>query len=205
MSDGYNAYTFLDGELEKTDHLICMAHAKVKFSKACEHGEDDVAKEFEDMISELYDFEEGYRLRDLSAEDIATERQGEYTESIVQRIRRRLDEERRKDNEYRSPYMMQALNYLDHFLDGLFLYRKDGSYPMDNNLAERSVRPFTTKRKCSLHFGSDEGVEMSAVYHSIISTLKLCGKSVWNFFGDYFRCEVLGLDTYKEYLPALSR
>lgn len=39
----------------------------------------------------------------------------------------------------------------------------------------------------------------------IISTLKLCGKSVWNFFGDYFRCEVLGLDTYKEYLPALSR
>ena len=101
--------------------------------------------------------------------------------------------------------MMQALNYLDHFWDGLFLYRKDGSYPMDNNLVERSVRPFTTKRKCSLHFGSDEGVEMSAVYHSIISTLKLCGKSVWNFFGEYFWCEVLGLDTYKDYLPALSR
>lgn len=31
--------------------------------------------------------------------------------------------------------------------------------------------------------------EMFAVYHSIISTLKLCGKSVWNFFGDYFWCE----------------
>ncbi len=83
--------------------------------------------------------------------------------------------------------------------------RKGGSYPIDNNLTERSVRLFTTKRKCSLHFGSDDGVEMSAVYHSIISTLKLCGKSVWNFFGDYFRCEVLGLDTYKDYLPALSR
>lgn len=205
MSDGYNAYTFLDGELEKTDHLICMAHAKVKFARACEHGGDAVAKEFEDMISELYDLEAGYRLRGLSEEDIAAERQGEYTESIVRRIRKRLDEELRKDNEFRSPYMMQALNYLDHFWDGLFLYRKDGSYPIDNNLAERSVRPFTTKRKCSLHFGSDEGVEMSAVYHSIISTLKLCGKSIWKFFGDYFRCEVLGLDTYKEYLPALSR
>ena len=116
-----------------------------------------------------------------------------------------LDEELRKDNEFRSSYMMQALSYLDHFGDELFLYRKDGSYPIDNNLAERSVRPFTTKRKCSLHFGSDEGAEMSAVYHSIISTLKLCGKSVWNFFGEYFRCEVLGQDTYKEYLPALSR
>ena len=205
MSDGYNAYTFLDGELEKTDHLICMAHAKVKFRRACEHGEDVVAKEFEDMISELYDLEEGYKLRGLSNQDITVERQGEYTESIVQRIRNRLDEELRKDNEFRSPYMMQALNYLNHFWDGLFLYRKDGSYPIDNNLAERSVRPFAANRKCSLHFGSDEGVEMSAVYHSIISTLKLCGKSVWNFFGEYFRCVVLGLETYKEYLPALSR
>lgn len=205
MSDGYNAYTFLDGELEKTDHLICMAHARVKFEKAYQHGEDPVAKEFADMISELYDLEDGYEMRGLSTEEIETERQGNHTEDIVWRIRIRLDEELRKDNEFRSSYMMQALNYLDHFWDGLFLYRKDGSYPIDNNLAERSVRPFTTKRKCSLHFGSDEGVEMSAVYHSVISTLKLCGKSVWNFFGDYFRCEVLGLDTYKEYLPALSR
>lgn len=110
MSDGYNAYTFLDRELEKTDHLICMTHAKVKFSKAREHGKDDVAKEYKDMISELYDLEEGYRLRYLSEEYIAAERQGEYTEDIVRRIRRRLDEELRKANEYRSPYMMQALN-----------------------------------------------------------------------------------------------
>lgn len=162
-------------------------------------------KVFADMISELYDLEDGYEMRGFSTEEIETERQGDHTKDIVRRIRKRLEEEIRKDNEFRSPYMMQALNYLDHFWDGLFLYRKDGSYPIDNNLAERSVRPFTTKKKCSLHFGSDEGVEMSAVYHSIISTLKLCCKSVWNFFGDYFRCEVLGLDTYKDYLPALSR
>ena len=157
------------------------------------------------MIYELYDLEDGYEMRGLSTEDIETERQGNHTEDIVRRIGTRLDEELRKDNEFRSSYMMQALNYLDHFWDGLFLYRKDGSYPIDNNLAERSVRPFTTKRKSSLHFGSDEGVEMFAVYHGIICTLKLCGKSVWNFFGEYFRCEVLGLDTYKDYLPALSR
>ena len=182
-----------------------MAHARVKFEKAYQHEEDPVAKEFADMISELYDLEDGYEMRGLSTEDIETERPGDHTEDIVRRIRIRLDEELRKDNEFRSSYMIQALNYLDRFWDGLFLYRKDGSYPIDNNLAEHSVRPFTTKRKCSLHFGSDEGAEMSAVYHSIISTLKLCGKPIWKFFGDYFRCEVLGLDTYKDYLPALSR
>lgn len=115
MSDGYNAYTFLDGELEKTDHLICMVHARVKFEKAYQHGEDPVTKAFADMISELYDLEDGYGMRSLSAEDIRTERQGDHTEDIVWRIRKRLDEELRKDNEYRSSYMMQALNYLNHF------------------------------------------------------------------------------------------
>lgn len=64
-------------------------------------------------------------MRGSSAEDIGTKRQGNHTEDIVYRIRRRLDEEQIKDNEFRNSYMMQALNYLDHFWDGLFLYRKD--------------------------------------------------------------------------------
>lgn len=102
MSDGYNAYTFLDGELEKTDHLICMAHARVKFEKAYQHGDDVVAKGFADMISKLYDLEDGYGMRGLNEQGITVERQGEYTKDIVQRIRRRLDEELRKDNEFRS-------------------------------------------------------------------------------------------------------
>ena len=33
--------------------------------------------------------------------------------------------------------MDQALNYFDHFKEGLFMYRRDGRYPIDNNLAER--------------------------------------------------------------------
>ena len=83
-----------------------MAYAKVKIEKAYQHGEDPVAKEFADMISELYDLEDGYGIRGLSAEDIMTERQGNHTEDIVRRIMRRLDEELRKDNEYRISYMM---------------------------------------------------------------------------------------------------
>ena len=120
-------------------------------------GGDPKAREFEEMISEVYDLEDGYRLRGLRPHEITAERRGEYTESVVRRLRNRLDEELAKDNEFRSPYMMEALHYLDHFWEGLLLYRKDGAYPIDNNLAERSVRPFATKRKSSLHFGSDEG------------------------------------------------
>ena len=49
--------------------------------------------------------------------------------------------------------MGQALNNFDHFKEGLFMYRKDGRYPIDNNLAERHVRPFTALQKAIQHYG----------------------------------------------------
>lgn len=38
-----------------------------------------------------------------------------------------------------------------------------------------------------LNFESDEGVEMVATYNSIISTVKLHGKSTWNFLEIFFK------------------
>ena len=68
-----------------------------------------------------------------------------------------------------------------------FAFWADGELPIDNNLAERCIRKLTTQRNSMLHFGSDEGVEMAATYHSIISTVKLHGKSAWNFLGTFFK------------------
>lgn len=39
----------------------------------------------------------------------------------------------------------------------IFAFLKDGSLPIDNNLAERAISPLTTQRNAILHFGSDEG------------------------------------------------
>ena len=72
-----------------------------------------------------------------------------------------------------SAHMEQAPSYFNHFNDGLFLYRKDGCYPIDNNLAEPQVRPFAAMRKVLQHYGSDEGAEMAAVYLSVVGTVKL--------------------------------
>lgn len=201
MSDGYNAYTFLDGDLETADHLICMAHARGKFVTAANHGGSREALEFVDLINELYDLEWGYRERKLSASEIRRERQGSRTEEIVRKLRRRLDELRSLEKPVNGYYMEKALEYLDRFWEGLFRYRSDGAYPIDNNAAERSIRPFCAKRKTSLHFGSDAGAEMSAVYHSIVSTLRMQERSVWEFFGKFFRGVATG---EAEYLSLLG-
>ena len=78
----------------------------------------------------------------------------------------------------------------------------DGALPIDNNIAERTVRCMTTARNNSLHFGSDVGAEMAATYHSIISTVKLHGKSVWNYLGEFFKKIFEGCRDYSTLLPS---
>lgn len=68
-------------------------------------------------------------------------------------------------------------------------------------LAERAIRPLTTQRKNMIHFGSDEGAKMAAVYHSIIATVKLQGKSVWEYLGKFFVKIVEGCRDFASLLP----
>ena len=49
-----------------------------------------------------------------------------------------------------------------------------------------AIMTSTTQRNLILHFGSDEGAEMAATYHSIISTVKMQGKSPWEYLGKFF-------------------
>ena len=73
--------------------------------------------------------------------------------------------------------------------------------PIDNNLAERTIRKLTTQRNNSLHYGSDAGAEMAAAYHSVIGTVKLHGSSVWNFIGTFFKNIFNGCRDYVNMVP----
>ena len=68
-----------------------------------------------------------------------------------------------------------------------FAYLDDGELPIDNNLAERTIRKQTTQRSNSLYYGSDAGAEMDATYHSVIETVKLYGSSIRNFIRTFFK------------------
>jgi len=47
-----------------------------------------------------------------------------------------------------------------------------GAFPIDNNMAGRTVRCLPTARNNSFHFGSDLSAQMAATYHSFISMVK---------------------------------
>ena len=206
MSDGYNAYVFIgDGlksaQFKDTVHQVCMSHAKNKFVKAASQGHEAEAELFAADIGELFANERRYAEAGLAAEERLRERQSTATKEIVIRIRGRLERELARDTQFRSQYYREALNYLKTFWKELFAYLDDGEFPIDNNLAERTIRKLTTQRNNSLHYGGDAGAEMAATYHSVISTVKLHGCSVWNFIGTFFKKIFNGCRDYANMVP----
>ena len=208
MSDGYNAYTFIGNELQgenlkHTIHQVCMAHLRAKFLKALEQAHDEHARIFIYILSRIYGLEWEYETEGLSISEKTQRRNGLETKSLLIDLRQHLDLELARPVEERSGYLTEALNYLQHFWNELTAFVQDGALPIDNNIAERTVRCMTTARNNSLHYGSDAGAEMAATYHSIISTVKLHGKSVWGYLGEFFKKIFEGCRDYTSLVPSV--
>ena len=69
--------------------------------------------------------------------------------------------------------METALTYMLNVWDDLLKYRHRGDYTVDNMVAERAIRPFTVSRKNSLHFSSEESVDVAMTFYTIIETAKI--------------------------------
>ena len=215
MSDGYKAYVFIGDELKSarfkdTIHQVCMSHAKNRFVKAYNQGGEPTAERFSNILREFFMRERKYDDAGFTPEERLRERQSLETKGLLIELRSLLESELSKDSEFRSQYYTEALNYLNRFWKESFAYLDDGELPIDNNLAERTIRKLTTQRNNSLHYGSDTGAEMAATYHSVIGTVtyhsvigtvKLHGSSVWNFIGTFFKNIFNGCRDYVNMVP----
>lgn len=149
----------------------------------------------------MYTLERNYDAEGITHEERTMHRSSLETKSLLIDLRQHLDLELAKPEEQRSGYLTEALNYLNHFWTELTAYTQDGVFPIDNNMAERTVRCLTTARNNSFHFGSDLSAQMAATYHSIISTVKLHGSSVWSYLGKFLK-NLCGCRDYSSLLPS---
>ena len=188
-------------QFKDTVHQVCMSHAKNKFVKASNQGGEPTAERFSNILKEFFMRERKCDEAGLTPEERLRERQSLETKELLIELRSLLDSELSKDSEFRSQYYTEALNYLNRFWKEIFAYLDDGELPIDNNLAERTIRKLTTQRNNSLHYGSDAGAEMAATYHSVIGTVKLHGSSVWNFIGTFFKNIFNGCRDYVNMVP----
>lgn len=68
--------------------------------------------------------------------------------------------------------LRKAIGYLKNNEKYLRRYLEDGRLEIDNNRAERSIKPFVMGRKNFLFANTESGAQGSAVMYSIIETAK---------------------------------
>ena len=69
--------------------------------------------------------------------------------------------------------MAKAIKYSLAHWRALTRYCEDGRIEIDNNIAERSIRPLVLGRRNYLFAGSDGGGQSAAVIYSLIETARL--------------------------------
>ncbi len=201
QSDGYNVYMYLEDRLYHTEHLCCLAHARAKFVYAYEQGGDLNAKQMLGYIGWLYGQEDCYRLSGLSAEEITRQRNSLRALEVIGQMRSFLNVLTSEGHPPRGELMEKAVNYLKNFWNQIFAYLKDGRYSIDNTIAERFIRPLAGERKNSLFFGSNRMANVSAAYHTLISTCRANGISALSYLKKFFREVVKGRRDYENLLP----
>ena len=101
----------------------------------------------------------------------------------------------------RGELMDKAVNYLQFFWKQLFAYLNDGRYDIDNSIAERFIRPLAGERKNSLFFVGSRMANVSAAYHTLLSTCRMNGLSALEYLKKFFHEIVKGRKDYENILP----
>ena len=83
-------------------------------------------------------------------------------------------------------------------------YREDGEYSIDNDIAERNVRPFTVDRKNTMTFGSEDGIDCAATYHTFIQTCRMMDVKVLKYLQSFFKKFSEDCRDYTQTLPGGS-
>ena len=202
-SDAYVVYKQLCLEHPDIEHCLCWAHVRARFQYALEISKEEDAEWYRNLIDYLYLVESEIILNRLTPDKVK-ERRGrkDITDTLTSLYAHAKKALCQNGKKY-SDLMLQALNYMLNSWDELQTYRKDGRYTIDNLPAERAIRPFTVGRKNSLHYSSEEGVEMAMTYLTIIETAKMWGLQVKEYLTYVWREVMSGNTNYESMTPEM--
>ena len=177
QADAYSGYDRLFPHNGLTE-VGCMAHGRRYFRDA---ETSDVIRSHTALafIGRLYRIEK--TTGDLSAEERRAIRQDE-TQPILDDFEAWL---RTEHNAVlpKSP-IAQAFGYALRHWKALRQYTQDGRLSIDNNAAEREIRPIAVGRKNYLFCGSDRGGHAAAILYSLTATAKRHGLDPFHYLRD---------------------
>jgi len=168
-ADGYAGFgaIFEKGGITEA---ACWAHVRRKFFDEYESTKAPLAKEALDRIGALYAVEAEARGR---GPDERRRWRQEKSKPLLDELHAWLSSTKSKLSQKTD--LAKAVRYTLSRWKALTRFLDDGRLEIDNNAAERAIRPLALGRKNYLFAGSDKGGERAAAIYSLIETAKLNG------------------------------
>ncbi len=172
QADAYGGFNGLyDRVKEPLIEAACWAHARRKYFDVHAASGSPSALEALERIGALYAVED--EIRGKLPDERRAVRQARAA-PLLQALHDWLHATLRQESSKKSQ-LAGAIRYTLSLWTALTRYRDDGRIEMDNNAAERELRPVALGRKNYLFAGSDAGGERAASFYSLINTAKLNG------------------------------
>lgn len=166
-ADGYSGFNGLFGH-DKADEMACMAHVRRKFVDVFTSQGNAIAEEAIRRIAELYAVEKDARGK--APEDRVALRQAR-SKQVFDDLDVWLHAQLPKISG-KSP-LAQAIRYALGRIPKARHYLENGHLELDNNTAERAVKPVAIGRKNWMFAGSRGGGKAMAIAFTLIETAKL--------------------------------
>jgi transposase len=166
-ADGYSGFNGVFGD-GKADEMACIAHVRRKFVDVFASQGSSIAEEAIKRIALLYAVEK--EVRGLPPEDRMMLRLTD-AKPIFDELEAWLHTQLPKISG-KSP-LAQAIRYALGRLPKARGYLDHGFLELDNNAAERAMRPVALGRKNYLFMGSQRGGKSAAIAYTLIETAKL--------------------------------
>lgn len=177
--DGYAAYKALAAANGGITLAFCWSHARREFIELAKGKTAPIATEILKRIAALYAIEAEIRGKPATLRRaIRQARSRPLVEDLFTWLAAQL---------VRLPGgspTAQAIRYVMNHRGGLARFLEDGRIELDNNTAERAIRPLCLSRKNALFASGDDGGARWAAVASLVETCKLNGVDPQRYFTD---------------------
>ncbi len=161
----------------------CWAHLRRDFHDVWKATASPIAFEALERIGKLYDIEAAINGKPLDRRNAVRQKDSRpHVEAFRTWCEHQLTRVPGKGD------LAKAMRYVLNRWDGFTLFLDDARVAIDNNAAERAIRPISLGRKNFLFAGSDAGGETLADAMTIIETAKLSGLNPESYLADLLAC-----------------
>lgn len=197
-TDGYNVYKMFEREDSSITRYGCMAHVRRKFVDALQT--DHRSADIINLISNLYWVEADCRINLLSEDERRMERQKRAIPILAEiwQMIKPVFEQTRGDT---ANLFLKAVRYAVNEWEAVSRYVQNGKAEIDNNPAERMMKPICMGRKNYLFCGSELGARNASMLYSIIETCKMNGLRPVKYIAEILTKLTAGETNYMSLLP----